>query len=84
MPVAVYATPERQIRVWLRDTGAGVVTLSLRDGVLVDPASSTRWDPITGRGISGPLADLQLAPVAWATSYDWAWLDFHPHAQIVR
>lgn len=83
LPVAVYARQDRVIRVYARRVGNRVVTLRESSGRLVDPASGTAWNAVTGQGVYGPLADQPLAPVAWASSYDWAWVDFHPDSRLV-
>jgi hypothetical protein len=82
-PLTVFARPDHLIRVWSREVAGRVLEPVLRDGMLEDPASGTAWDPATGRGFRGPLRDHALAPIPWASSFDWAWLDFHPDARIV-
>ncbi len=82
-PLAVYATPEQLIRVYSRDLGDRVVDLVLRGGLLVDPRTGTAWDPRTGRGVRGPLVGRSLSPIPWASSFDWAWADFHPDSRFV-
>lgn len=83
-PIAVWARDERLIRVFSRDLGERVVELRADGDALWDPVSGTRWNARTGIGIDGPLAGETLAPVAWISSFDWAWLDFHPDSPIVR
>lgn len=84
VPIAVHARPDRQVRVYAREVQGRVVTLRLEDGFLVDGATGSRWHPVTGQGVDGPLAGQPLASVAWMSSFDWAWEDFHPHSRIVR
>jgi hypothetical protein len=83
VPLAVYAQPDHLIRVFGREIAQRTIELEARDGRLVDPASGTAWDPASGQGIAGPLSDEPLPSVAWTSSFDWAWLDFHPDARIV-
>ena len=83
IPVAVYARQDRVIRVFVRRVSGRIVTLEESAGRLVDPISGTVWHALTGQGLSGPLAGQPLAPLAWASSYDWAWVDFYPEARIV-
>ncbi len=82
-PVAVHARPDHLIRVFSREVAGRVVTLTLDGERLVDPATGTAWDPATGQGVAGPLARHPLAPVAWISSFDWAWRQFYPDARFV-
>lgn len=83
IPVAVFARPDHLIRVYSRNLGGTEVELVAQEGRLVDRRTGTAWDPVSGQGLSGPLSDRPLPSVAWASSFDWAWKDFHPDARIV-
>lgn len=83
VPIAVYAQADHLIRVWSRTVDDAVVKLEADGNRLVDPATGTVWNAVTGQGVSGPLAGRPLPPVAWASSFDWAWEDFHSGARIV-
>jgi len=83
VPLAIYARADRTIRVFSREVGGRVVTLEVRGDRLVDPATGSAWSPASGQGISGSLAGEPLAPIAWASSYGWAWKSFYPGARIV-
>ncbi len=69
------------VRVYVRTVGASTISFELRDGLLTDPATGTTWDPITGRGVSGPLAGQQLVSMPWSTAYGWAWRNFYPNTR---
>lgn len=86
-PVAVYADPEtRNVHVYLRQVGDQVLTLS-RDETgeyLVDAESGKRW--VIANGLPEALGadDEGLLLVPYISSFDWAWLDFHPQSEFYR
>lgn len=76
VPVAVVIDPRQPTRwnVWsrqLREQSGTIVDAQLEiDGdTLLDAASGTRFDITTGRGISGPLSDQDLAPLSGFTIF---------------
>ena len=49
---------------------------------LRDRETSTIWSALTGKGIEGPLAGRQLAPVQQHLSYWFVWAAYNPDARI--
>lgn len=83
LPIAVYAREDRLIQVFSRRAGDAIVDLRVEDNLLVDQESGTFWNPTSGQGISGPLAEHSLSPVPWASSFDWAWKLHFPKSRFV-
>ena len=91
-PVVVFVEPEtRGIRVYLRvpvtsspDAEApGALTFKpADDGFAVDAETGSVWDPATGIAVEGPLKGAILQQVPYISAYEWAWLDFYPHATV--
>ncbi len=83
-PVALYADAEtRNVHAYLRQVGDQVLTLGL-DGsgdFLVDEETGTTWTIGQGLGRRGMLQDENLLLVPYLSSFDWAWLDFHPDSE---
>ncbi len=80
-PILVWAEDDN-FRAYLRHVGDRVLTFEFETGGAVDRETGTLWDMQRGRAIEGPLAGEVLQSVPTLTSYDWAWLDFYPNAQI--
>lgn len=90
VPVVVFADPETsKVDVFLRTTPDGEGTSSgsrllefvqSPEGTIVDSATASTWNPGTGAAIAGPLAGTELQRVPFISSFDWAWLQFHPDA----
>ncbi|MEX1994728.1 MAG: DUF3179 domain-containing protein [Steroidobacteraceae bacterium] len=53
----------------------------VRDGVLVDEQTGSKWD-LFGRAVTGPLAGQQLRPVDGGVHFAFAWLAFNPETRI--
>jgi hypothetical protein len=83
-PVVIYTNPEsRNVRVYLRQVGDQVLTFGLDDTgqYLVDDETGTTWDITWGNGRDGKLQGEVLLRVPYLSSFDWAWLDFHPASE---
>jgi hypothetical protein len=86
-PVALYADEEtRNVQVYLRQVGDRVITLRLDDTGehLVDNETGTTWTLAQGLAREGELAGATLLQVPYLSSFDWAWLDFHPDSEFYR
>ncbi len=86
-PVTVYTDPDtRNVQVYLRQAGEQVLTLNLdQTGQrLVDVESGTTWRLENGVAVEGELKGEALLSVPYISSFDWAWLDFHPESEIYR
>jgi hypothetical protein len=83
-PVALVVDPAdpQRWQVYSRRVGDGDVELALDNGHLRDPASGTRWDLRTGRGLAGPLADDALRPLPAFTSFPDDYRRFFPDGRI--
>ena len=83
-PVALYADPEtRNVHVYLRQVEDQVLTLALDDTGknLVDRETGTTWNISRGLAQGGALKGQSLLLVPYISSFDWAWLDFHPNSE---
>lgn len=86
-PVALYADGEtRDIKVYLRQVGEQELTLRLDETgeYLVDDELETRWSLNNGLAKEGDFEGKALLSVPYLSSFDWAWLDFHPNSDIYR
>lgn len=82
--IAVVIDPADPSRwaVFSRVLDTTTVELALTDGVLVDVASGSAFDPFLGRGISGPLANQTLARVPGFTAFPEDFVTFFPAGRI--
>jgi len=86
-PVALYADAQtRRVQTYLRQVGDRIVTLTLDDTgeYLVDADTGAAWDITRGLGRTNPNQDQPLLLVPYISSFDWAWLDFHPNSEFYR
>ena len=58
-----------------------VLEFDLRDGRIVDAATGSRWN-VFGEAVEGPLAGSRLAPLSRGEHFAFAWLAFHPDADV--
>ena len=70
VPIAVVIDPDQHDRwkVFHRQVGDTLLTLSITDGLLVDDETGTTWDPGTGRALDGPLEGETLDSLPGFTS----------------
>lgn len=80
-PVVVWAEAG-EYNAFLRQAGEQPLTFSLDDGVIYDDQTHSRWDLRRGLALEGPLQGQGLQTLPSLTSYDWAWHDFYPDAEI--
>lgn len=83
-PVTLYADEAtRAVEVYLRQVGEQVLTFDLDEtgAYLVDAETGTRWRLENGLAQEGPLKGQALLAVPYLSSFDWAWLDFHPQSE---
>jgi len=86
-PVALYANAQtRQVYTYLRQPGGRVVTLTLNDTgkYLVAAETGAAWDIVRGLARGDPARDEPLLVIPYISSFDWAWLDFHPDSAFYR
>ena len=86
-PVVLYADEEtRQIHAYFRQIGDQVVTFELDETGqnLIDNETGTSWTLAQGLARDGALKNKTLQQVPYLSSFDWAWLDFHPDSEFYR
>lgn len=86
-PVALYADAQtRRVQAYLRQVGDRVVTLAVDDSgeYLVDAETGAAWDMVRGLAREDPAQGEPLLLVPYISSFDWAWLDFHPNSEFYR
>jgi hypothetical protein len=67
-----------------RRLGGRVLTFRAQGKALVDHQTGSRWSPLTGRAMSGPLAGRGLRRLAATPSYWFAWRGLYPRTTIYR
>jgi hypothetical protein len=84
-PVAVYADPEtRNVQVYLRQVDNHEIILKLDESgrYLVDTLHpQDAWSVERGLYRDDPAEGQPLLAVPYISSFDWAWLDFHPESE---
>ena len=86
-PVALYADEEtRNVHVYLRQVEDRVVTLALDESGqnLVDTETGKMWSVARGLDREKPAQGQPLLSVPYISSFDWAWLDFHPDSEFYQ
>ena len=86
-PVVLYANPDtRNVRVYLRQVNERVLTFNLgrTDERLVDAETGSIWDASRGLARQGEYQGQALLQLPYLSSFDWAWLDFHPDSEFYR
>jgi hypothetical protein len=56
---------------------------NLKDGLLVDKATGSLWDPWTGKSTAGDHKGKQLKPVCGLVTYIESWKQFYPDGRLV-
>ncbi len=69
------------LRIFDRRVGEQTLEFSWRDDHWEDLQTGTRWHPLTGEALEGPLKGKRLRPLEGIFSYTRAWLDFHPRSE---
>lgn len=80
--VILYESRTATITAFERRLGDTDLTFRWGDEGLIDDQTRSVWDPVTGRGIRGTLADRRLTPVAGIVSHLRAWKTQHPRTVI--
>ena len=58
-----------------------ILEFELRDGKIVDASTGSVWS-LFGEAVEGPLAGSQLTPLSRGEHFAFAWLAFHPDADV--
>jgi hypothetical protein len=80
--LAVYNRASLAVDLYSRRVGSRVLRFRRAGNMLVDAETGSRWSPMTGRAVAGPLGGLTLARLPAVTSYWFAWRDFYPRTAI--
>jgi hypothetical protein len=86
-PVLLYADPvRRNVRAYLRQVNERVLTFSLAESgdQLIDAETGSTWHASRGSAHQGEYQGQVLLPLPYLSSFDWAWLDFHPDSEFYR
>lgn len=86
-PVVLFTNSEtRQVQVYLRQVDQQILTFSLAESgeELLDTETGSVWDVNRGIAREGELRGQALLQLPYLSSFDWAWLDFHPDSEIYR
>ncbi len=82
-PVAVFLGEDGVTVCALRRTAAGrALTFAVEDDTLRDAETGSRWDPMTGRAVSGPLAGWTLEGLVVTTALWYAWRSQRPETSL--
>lgn len=79
--VAVIHPPSRTARLYGREIEGRTLTFSREGGRLIDAETGSTWEPVTGKGVAGPLAGSWLAPLPATVSYRRTWGHFYPRSR---
>ena len=79
--VAVLDPPSQTARLYGREVEGRTLTFSLDSESLIDAETRTTWEPVTGKGVAGPLAGRSLVPLPATVSYRESWRHFHPRSR---
>ena len=84
-PILVYLAPDLStVRVYLRTIDGQRSSFSLdADEQLTDERTGSRWNPMTGEAIAGPLDGKQLQPLISTYSLWFAWQKYRPATVVV-
>lgn len=86
-PVVLYTNPEtRNVRAYLRRVDERVLTFGPDESGerLVDAETGSVWDVTRGLAREGEFQGQVLLQLPYLSSFDWAWLDFHPDSEFYR
>ena len=82
--VVVYANPtDKSVHIFLSRVGATELEFARISGGLQDKQTGTRWDPVTGAGMEGPLGGEILEEFPYSTANAWAWKDLVESQEVV-
>jgi hypothetical protein len=86
-PVLLYADPvRRNVQAYLRQVNERVLTFSLAESgdQLVDAETGSTWNAGSGLARQGEYQGQVLLRLPYLSSFDWAWLDFHPDSEFYQ
>ncbi len=62
--------------------GNRLLAFEMDGDVVIDTQTSSRWDPVSGMALSGPLAGTTLRSLTYRTGFWFSWADFFPHTLV--
>jgi hypothetical protein len=68
-------------RLYERSLASSIHTFRLDGEHLVDQETSSTWEPVTGRALSGPLAGKRLVPLPAFVAYRDVWRKFYSRSE---
>ncbi len=85
--VIVYSDDQKTAAVFRAKVEGRVLSFRLRskgkETVLEDNETHSRWLPLEGRAVEGPLAGKRLEPVPYMESYWYAWSAYRPKTRVL-
>lgn len=83
-PIAVYLSPDlATAKVFERKVDDRVLSFRLTDGEeLEDAQTSSRWNPVTGEAVSGPLVGKKLQSLVSTFAVWFAWQHYRPDTTV--
>ncbi|MFO0843003.1 MAG: DUF3179 domain-containing (seleno)protein [Gemmataceae bacterium] len=79
--VAVLEPASKAARLYRRTVEGRVLTFTQGGGHLTDRETGTQWQPVTGEGVSGPLAGRRLTALPAVVSSRETWFSLHPRSR---
>ncbi len=84
-PLAIIVEPDsHMVAVYLRTIDGQVLDLIWRDNALYDQQTGSRWMPVNGLAVDGPLEGVALRPVPYVPAFPAAWLEFFPQTEVYQ
>jgi hypothetical protein len=82
-PIVAFLTEDfTTALVWERSVEGRLLTFAARGDQLQDQETGTRWDPLRGRAVQGPLAGRTLTRVPSSSALWYAWKAQFPQARV--
>ncbi len=79
LPIVLFRTADGSASVFRRDLNGQTLTFQAGStGTFTDKDTSSTWDPLTGKAVSGSLSGSSLTPIPSTTSFWFGWYDFFP------
>lgn len=86
LPLLVWFDPaSRTARAYDRRVDGRVLTFALAAddaGELADAETASRWNPLTGQAVEGPLAGARLTPLLATTAFEFGWVGYFPESDV--
>ena len=81
--LVIFKTGPESASVFGRELSGQTLTFEASaGGAITDRQTGSGWDPLTGKGVSGPLMGAGLTPIDATTSFWFGWFDFFPETAL--